>query len=71
MRINVSSPDGGLNVNIDYPDEKSLTTALTAAIPSLCAPGIMTVIHNDLDWSLNGSQIERNKAYNEHNKKME
>jgi hypothetical protein len=46
-------------VEIDYADAGKMQAALTAAIPALAALGIMTVIGNKLDWTFNGSQVEK------------
>lgn len=59
MKLAIMDSGGAVWVEIDYTDAIKMQAALTAAIPILAASGIMTVIGNKLDWTFNGSQVEK------------
>ena len=58
MKLALLNSSGGLWLEIDYPTTQALQSALTAAIPTLAAHGILEVIGNNLDWQINGSTVQ-------------
>ena len=59
MKLAILDSGGAVWVEIDYTDVSKMQAALTAAIPTLAASGIMTVVGNTLNWTFNGSQVEK------------
>ena len=59
MKLAILDSGGAVWVEIDYTDVGKMQAALTAAIPVLAASGIMTVVGNKLNWTFNGSQVEK------------
>ena len=59
MKLAILDSGGAVWVEIDYTDVRKMQAALTAAIPVLAASGIMTVVGNTLNWTFNGSQVEK------------